>query len=152
MRWQVWTDPDALDDVRWENGPEESCNSEHEEIYRANGTTFHIVRVDFFDHAVGNHRGARCDPEYEHSDLRRNWERLECDLSSSHDHDRRAAHDYWFSPSDTVGKPTKYRASHNPSEGNHGNGDHSIVERQLEVLLKPPNSPDHVSTRRRCEQ
>src|ERR1700735_2118086 len=101
MRYQVWTDPDAFPNMICENWPHERCNSKNEEIYRARCATFHIVRVDFLDHAVGNHRGAGRDTEYEHADLCWNREWFERDLSGSQNHDCRAPYDCRFSPSDT---------------------------------------------------
>src|SRR6202046_1222048 len=107
MRCQVWTDPDAFANMICENWPHKRCNSKNEEIYRAGCATFHIVRVDFLDHAVGNHRGARCDTEYEHPDPCWNRDRPERDLSGTQDHDRRAPYDYRFPTSYTIGKPTE---------------------------------------------
>src|ERR1700686_5153923 len=100
IRCQVWCDPNALPNMICEKWADERCNSEHQEIDPASRASLHVIRVDFLDDAVRNHRGARCDTEYEHSDFRGNWERVERDLSGRQDHDRRAPYDYRLSPSD----------------------------------------------------
>src|SRR5208283_1464764 len=107
IRCQVWLDPNAFPDMICVNWAHERCNRENQEIDPASRARLDIIRVDFLDDAVRNHRGDRCDTKYEHCDLRWNRERHERDLDASEDHDRRAPHDYRFSPSDTVGDPTE---------------------------------------------
>src|ERR1700683_404525 len=66
---QVWRGPGAPPDTIRVNWTHERCNRENEEIDSAGRTALHIVRVDFLDDAVGDHRGAGGNPEYEHSQL-----------------------------------------------------------------------------------
>ena len=67
---QVYRVPSASADAMGVHRAQKRGNRKNKEIDTARRTAFHIVGVDFLDDAVRNHRGARCDPEYEHSNLR----------------------------------------------------------------------------------
>src|SRR5580704_3279071 len=67
---QVWSVPGAPADTMCVNRTQKSGNRENEEIDPAGRATLDIVRIDFLDDAVGNHRGAGCHPKDEHPQLR----------------------------------------------------------------------------------
>ncbi len=133
------------------DGPDEGRYRENEEIDFARRAALNPIWIDLLDDAVRNHRRARCDAEYEHCELRWNWERRESDLGTSQNPDRRAPYDHRFSPSDTVREPAEEWTSYNPPKGNHRSGDDGLVVGQLQILLKRSNSPNHVADRGGCK-
>src|ERR1700690_3792343 len=105
MQVQICRVPDAFTDMLCINRAEECGNRKDQEINPAGRAAFHIVRINFFDDTVRNHRRARCDAEYEHRDVRRNWNGFERELEASQNHDRCASDDHRLSPSYAVRKP-----------------------------------------------
>src|ERR1700726_2494391 len=136
MQVQVHRGSNAFTDMLCINRAKECGNRKDQEINPASRAAFHIVWIDFFDDAVRNHRRARCDAEYEHRDVRRNWDGLERELEASQNHDRRAPDDHWLSPSYAVRKPSQQRTSKNPAERNHRGDDHRVVKGKLQIFLK----------------
>src|SRR5208282_1472783 len=112
---QVWRFPGAPADTMCVNWAQQRRKREYEEIDPAGRAALDIVRIDFFDNAVGNHRGARCHPEDEHPQLRRNGQWMERDWSARQHHYCRAPYDYGLSPPDTVVEPAEQRTSEYPA-------------------------------------
>ena len=80
MLVQICRRPKVSSHMACEDRTQESCQCENEEIDAASRATLHVIGIHFLDDAVGNHGGARPNPEDEHSYLRGKRERLERDL------------------------------------------------------------------------
>src|ERR1700722_18361967 len=102
MQMQVRCSSDASADVLGINRTEECGDTKDQEVNAASGAALDVVRVDFFDDAVRNHRRARCHAKDEHRDVRRNGQEFERELESGQNNRRRAPDDHRFALPDSI--------------------------------------------------
>ncbi|ETN84078.1 hypothetical protein NECAME_17273 [Necator americanus] len=140
-----------------EQPPEHWCQpgaeGEHQEVDRPGRTALDVIRIDFLDHRVRQHRRTRTDTQQQAEHIARcNARRQIEDGRTGREHQQRTREQHRLAAAEMVGQIAQQRTADDPAERHHACAVHRLRVANLQPVTQKRHAPDHVADCRRQEQ